>query len=139
MQVKYSMSFKHSMEDKHATGISFSMLKDHMALQNAKVPYSCAMVLEEKDVHRWWLSQCQNLKTCSSEAFHLLAAPHAPGNLTLSCTGFSAWLQNIEQETLAHPVSSGHTAGCNSATAHTQPAQGFPEAPTPQAVQEQQV
>lgn len=75
-----------------------------------------------------WRKMCidagypRNVKTCSSEAFHLLAAPHAPGNLTLvSHAGFPAQLQNTEQETLAHPVSSGHTAGCDSATAHTQP------------------
>lgn len=30
----------------------------------------------------------RNVKTCSSEAFHLLATPHAPGNLShrISCT-----------------------------------------------------
>lgn len=62
IQLKYSMSLKHSIENKHATGISFAMLKDHMALQNAKVPYSNATVLVEKDVHRCWLSQeCQDM------------------------------------------------------------------------------
>lgn len=45
------------MEDKHATGISFSMLKDHMALQNAEGPYSYATALVQKDVHRCRLSQ----------------------------------------------------------------------------------
>lgn len=78
----------------------------------------------------------RNVKTCSS-GFHLLTAQHASGNLTyVSHTGFPAGLQNIEQETLAHPVSSGHTAGWDLATAHIA---SFPEAPTLQALQEQQV
>lgn len=62
IQLKYSMSLKHSVEDEHATGIFFSMLKDHMALQNAKVPYSYALVLMQKDVRRCCLSQeCQDM------------------------------------------------------------------------------
>lgn len=106
------------MEDKHATGISFSMLKDHMTLQNAEVPYSYAMVLWHNNVHRCWLPQ--ERQDMLLRSLHLLAAPHAPGNLTcVSHTGFPARLQNIEQKTLAQSVSSGHPAGCDWARAHT--------------------
>lgn len=119
IQLKYSMSLKHSIENKHATGISFAMLKDHMALQNAKVPYSDATVFVEKDVHRCWLSQeCQDTLLRS---LPLTGCTPCTRKSDTCQPGFPAQLQNIEQEILAHPASSGHTAGCVSATAHTQP------------------
>lgn len=45
------ISLKHSVEDKHATGIYFYLLTSHMGLQNAKELYFYAMVLGEKNGH----------------------------------------------------------------------------------------
>lgn len=133
IQLKYSMSLKNSMEDKHAT-IYFSMLKDHMVLQNAKVPYSYSMVLVQKDVHRCWLSQeCQDmlLRSLPLTSYTPCTRESVTQDFLHGCRTSSRkpwhtqWALGIQQDVTQ--------------LQHTQPALGSPAAPTLQAVQEQQV